>query len=60
MLSNHCYSSPVETPSSLTIDFEANWQWDVGSNVFNTETTQDGLDNLICNIQVTSDSNIPA
>lgn len=58
-LPNHCYSSPKIAPVTIDVDFTVKWQWDVGSNVYNSPTTQAEIDALLCNTTANSDSTIP-
>jgi hypothetical protein len=49
----------MTTPAAMSVDFSVKFQWDVGTNVYNDPTTQAELDDLICTISVSDDSNVP-
>lgn len=43
------------------IDFEVKFNWDVGTNIFNSATTQNDVNQLICsNLAVTANSKVPS
>ena len=37
---NHCYYVSLFEPSAQSVDFSVLWQWDVGSTVYHTPSTQ--------------------
>jgi hypothetical protein len=59
-LPNHCYSSPNTAPIDLNVDFTVKFQWDVGTNIYNSPTTQTEINNMLCTPTGQADSTIPA
>ena len=60
-LPNHCYTSPRTAPAALDIDFQVAWQAEAHTDSEEAyPETQEALDSLICDIQRSADSRIPA
>jgi len=56
----HCYKSPMDAISELDIDFEVKFQPLAGSSFNHEATSQNNLNSLICDIQVTQANDIPS
>jgi hypothetical protein len=50
----------MQSLSSLTVDFSVKFNWDVGSNVYYSATTSSAINDIVCDMNTVSDSNVPA
>jgi len=57
---SHCYYSSTNAPVYQTTDIEVKWNWDVGTSITNTASTQTELDDIVCDGATSNVNKIPS